>query len=444
MKCTSCQSEIPAESAFCPHCGAKVTAPAAPAPSLTLTAAPNLAPQAIPAPNEPLPNAEEAPVSAAEAGAEQSYEPYPSAEPSPEATPVVTLPTEPTVDAYPPPASYNFDPLTGGPITPAATSAPAPAPESVTVPNQPRPRRKRPVWLRIICGFASAILLTITIVLGIAAGAILMVRNIMAPDTITQMISQIDLTEMEITIQGETKTVSDVIHDAFSEAQAQIGNEEQMIDVEQIEELLEADFVQDFLSDTANSLSEDLLGNTSNSELTVEDVNELIVDNREDIEEILEVEVTDEMIDGITAELEETQVLQKLSVTYITDEVPVIKTVTSVLSGQIAGLLLGGMLFFLLLIAFVNGFRPIALSYAGAAFLTVGGLFGILAMLIRTLVELIADLANISTSILDFAVGGIVSAASQVFVIGFIAGLLLIAGAVAYTILRSTLRKKVH
>ncbi|MBQ8287960.1 MAG: zinc ribbon domain-containing protein [Clostridia bacterium] len=365
MKCTSCQNEIPAESAFCPLCGAEITASAA--------------------------------------------------APSP-------VPAEPTAPA------------------------PTPVPPAGTAPvrGEPKPRRKRPMWLRAICGFASSILLTIAIALGIAAGAILMVRNIIAPDTLRKMISEIDLTEMEITVQGETKTVSDAVHDAFTEAQAQISNQEQPIDSQRVDALLEANFVQDFLSDTAGSLSENLLEDDSDYELTSEDIREFATDNREDIGKILNIEVTDEMIDSVIAELEETRILEKLSVSYIMDEAPMLKSVTSFLSGSISGILLAGMLFFLLLIALINFFRPIALSYAGAAFLTVGGLFGILALLINTLVELAADLLNISASILDFAVSGIVSAATQVFMIGLIVGLLLIAGAIAYTILRSMLRKKAH
>ena len=320
---------------------------------------------------------------------------------------------------------------------------PAPIP-SATPPTafKPTKKKKRPLWRRIICGFFSAILLTLAIVLGIALGAILMIQNITSPETIRLMISEIDFTEMEITIDGESQTVSDAVHEAFANAQAENGNPDEAIDPERIDMLLEADFVRDFMADTASGMTEDLLNDTSESDMTSDDIRVFITDNRTDIEEILEVEVTDEMIDGIAVDLEESQVLEKMSVKSITDNTPSIMSILSLVTSTVAWILFGILLFILALIALINWFRPIALSYAGIAFLAVGGLYGALAVLIRSGVGWMADSLDISISILNFIVSGVVNAATEVFIIGAVIGILLIAAAIAYTIIRHTLRKK--
>ena len=386
MNCPFCQADLPEGATFCAQCGK------------------SLAEQ---------PKSEPAPATEADAVTEAVQ------------NAVITESTEP--------APKN-DPAIQAPAAPAPT---APLPKRTV--SQPK---KRPLWLRTLCGFFSAILLTVAIVLGIALGAILMVQNITSPDTIRLMISEMDLSRMEITIEGESKTVADAVHEVFADAQAENGNPDQAIAPEQVDKLLEADFVKDFLAEKAYDMSEDLLNNTSESEMTSDEIRSFITDNRSNIEEILEVEITDEMADGIAADLEEAEVLKKMSVSSITDNAPEITSILKMLTSTVAWILFGVLLFVFALIALINWFRPITLSYAGVTFLIVGGLFGALAVLIRALVGWIAEMLNISVSILNFIVTGIVTAASKVFVLGLVAGIVLIAAAIGYTILRSILRKR--
>ena len=358
------------------------------------------------------------------------------------------------------PAESTVCPFCGASVAPhetpdvaqatSATSDPASDPTSdpISVPapalRPPKTRYRRPAWVRVICGFFSTILLIVAIALGIAAGALHMVLYNISPTNIKRVTSGVTSGETETTVRGHTQTVADTVHDAFNEAQKQIGNVDQIVDPAQVDELLQADFVQNYLSDIANSLLQDLLENTSDTSLTPEDVGEFIEDNRQEIEEILEVEVTDEIIGTITEELEKTQALEKISVSKIVEEAPVLQTVAFVVSGGVVSLLFAGMLFCLLLIALINFFRPIALSYAGAAFLTVGGLFGIVALFTDILTDILADLLDLPISLLDLLARGIVDSAQYIFAIGFTIGLVLIVGAIVYSILCSIFRAKMN
>lgn len=415
--CGHCGNPMTPGAAFCARCGTQTIAPASVAP---------VAPTAPVVPAAPAIEPVQSPA--------LSAEPLPAAEVPETITSSETAPAEPTEVAEH--ASTTLEPSLEETPAPEMQDAPAVAP----IPSA-KPRRKRPVWARILCGFGSSILLTIAIVIGLAAGTILMVRDIVSTDSIREMISDIDLTTMEIEVEGETQTVSDAIHDAFKEAQ---NDGAQAINPDSIDELLKADFVVDFMATTVGSYAEAITDGTEVKDLSAEEISSFLTDHRTEIEEILDVELTDETIQNITAELEETQVLEQLSVSNVIGESSEITTVTQFFSQEAALIACAAMLLCLLLIALVNFFRPISLSYAGAAFLSVGGIFGLIALLLEGLITLLAEVFGIPVSILDFAIGSIASAAFNVFLIGAIGGLLFIAGAIVYTVIRSARRAKLE
>ena len=374
--------------------------------------------------------------------------PAPVSAPAPEPVPAIPSISEPTPDPVSEPVPLEVTSVVQPePIPEAIPDAPAPVESAAdelkaTPPTAPvkqkKPRKKRPIWARILCGFGSAILLIIAIALGLAAGALQAVRDVISTDSIKEMISDIDLQSMEISVDGETQSVSDAIHSAFNQAQ----DSAEEIAPEAVNALLEAEFVVDFMADSLGSFADALSDPDAAQDLSAEDVEAFITEHRTEIEEILEVEITDEAIQTITSELEETKVLEQISVTKIVEEVPELQTVSRIFSGEVVLIVLAAMILVLLLIALVNFFRPISLSYAGAAFLTVGGIFGLLALLLDGLISLLVDLFNLPASLLDFAVNSITSALFDVFLIGAIVGAVLVVGAIVYTVLRSTIRSK--
>ncbi len=415
IECTACGADIPAGSTFCPYCGS---------PAVTEEQNPPANP---PSPEEeaPLPaNHEPSPDDTAEESADSdrmTWDDFNS--------------DESDEDVYQPPAEEEEE----------ESEAEEESSDSSSKPEKPKkvraPRRHRPIGLRILCGFVSTILLFFSISIGIATGALLMVKDITSADTIRQMINEIDLTEMEFTLNGEKVTATDMVHTALEEAQQQLGGEE-IISQERVDELLESDMVKDLLSDTVGGMADGLLGDPESADMTPEEVRTFMEDNRDEISEVLGVELSDAMIDNVMNEITETQVLEKFSASKLLEQAPQLQSFTFFISNTIIGALFVVMLVFLLLIALINGFRPISLSYAGITFLTVGGLFGAISYAIDYVVEMIIEMTGLSANVLNVAVIGIVSGADYVCKIGLITGVALIVSAIGYTILRAILRRR--
>ena len=336
------------------------------------------------------------------------------------------------------PDGATFCAQCGKSLTEEPTPAPAPAPAK----KAKAAKKKRSPILRFVCGFFSTLLLIVALLLGITLGSVLMLQNVTSPDTIRAMVDELDFAQMELTVDGESKTVSATVHEAFADAQAENGTSDDNISPEQVDKLLEADFFKDYLAQTTSDVASDLINGTDNAKTDADGFREFLVDNRAEIEEILEVELTDEMIDGIAADVEESQVMETLSVSGISDSAPFISDVLQLITSTVTWILFGTLVFILAIIALINWFRPISLTYAGIVFLLSGGVYGALAMVIKSMAGSLSDLLDIPEGIMNFLTGGIVSAATDVFLTGATIGLLLIAGAITYTVLRSHMRKK--
>lgn len=348
----------------------------------------------------------------------------------------------PPAEAVPTPEEPSADgsaPLADSILPVEATVEASPAP----LPKPPKKllkrRKKRRWWSRLLCGFGSGILLTLAIVIGIAAGAVQTVQQLTTTESIRDMVAEIDLPSLEVTVNGQSKSVSNAIYDSFTDAQI----EEHDLSQEKIDELLKTDFAQQFLTDTTNSYVEGLVEGTGSGEVNADDITELLRTNRSEIERILGMKLTDDMIDRFVEQLKKDKVLEELSVSNIMTEAPqvqkAVQTVTTVFSPATVILIWAILLFVLLLIALVNFFRPISLAYAGAVLLFVGAIYGAIALLIDKLAELASNLLSIPSSLLSIVTGAVSNAAFGVFLIGAIAGAVCIVGAIVYTVLRKVL-----
>lgn len=111
----------------------------------------------------------------------------------------------------------------------------------------------------------------------------------------------------EVSLGGPT----DLVVDALMDMMQQEFGDELPITRDQVNAILAESTLPDFISEKAAGLVAGILnGETPTLNITIEEVEELILENRNLVQKYFEVEITDEMVDQITDVLEEEKILE--------------------------------------------------------------------------------------------------------------------------------------
>lgn len=104
---------------------------------------------------------------------------------------------------------------------------------------------------------------------------------------------------------------TDLVVDALMDMMQQEFGDELPITRDQVNAILAESTLPDFISEKAAGLVAGILnGETPTLNITIEEVEELILENRDVVKEYFDVEITDEMVDQITDVLEEEKILE--------------------------------------------------------------------------------------------------------------------------------------
>ncbi len=389
--CPSCGQSVPADAAFCTHCGASMNA------------------------DEPKPQ-EETPVEAATVAEEAT-------EPAEETTPVEAV----TEVSAPKPA--------------------APAPVLTPAPKQPKPIKKRPWWLKGIITWASLLFAGIAIVVGIAIGGAYLLGSMSSGDAMKTVVNNLDFTEMKLVeVEGEKKTISEAVYESISEEK----KTELEITQETVDGLMEMDFVKEYMGTTMGAMMESMITGEA-LELSSDELKELITENRDEIKEKTGMEVDDETIDGMVESMKLDEMVEEVN-TMISKEtgdaeqeenpLASLRELRDQLSGGFIWTAIAIQLALIVLILLVNTLRPAGLTYAGLVCLGSGALFGLINLLYGSILDMVAAEQPESAEIAGAILSIITEPCGNVFLLYTVLGVALIAGAIVYTVVRNVRRKK--
>lgn len=243
----------------------------------------------------------------------------PVEEASVEEVPVVEAPVEevPVVEV----------PVEEAPVV-EAPAEPAPRQVVEKLPKQKKVRKPWPVGVRILMVFVAIILCVAMFVVSMAGTLVLNVRAIVSRDGISKIVTQLVSGE---TVSGPVRSalavgtgivyldeyssqsdMSGMLVDwAYDLVKEAFGNEVE-ISKEQVEEFVQESAVKDFVADKAAGLVEDFYNEESTTTITVEEITQLIEENKEIIEEKFDIVIDQEALEELDTKLEESGILEPI------------------------------------------------------------------------------------------------------------------------------------
>ena len=139
------------------------------------------------------------------------------------------------------------------------------------------------------------ILLSVLIVIALTLGlTILSVRSMVDKENVKKLVGEVDLKKISLEFDGEE---SMTIPEYFNNRRFNLGDRYITLNEEVVEQLLEAKFVQKFLSDKAYDFAEDALFHTGNGVLEEDELERFLEKNLDEINAILYEAISNEYYD---------------------------------------------------------------------------------------------------------------------------------------------------
>lgn len=206
------------------------------------------------------------------------------------------------------------------------------APEAAAEPVQEQPKKKkekkrRSVPMKILMGFIAFILCTVMFALSLVGVLILNFRAVVSRDGISNIVNQLVYGQsvsaparpalavgaaVRLEEPNSQSDLADSLVDwAYDLLKEQLG-EEMTVTREQVQTFVQESTVKDFVVDKAAGLVEDFYAEENTTTITVDEVLELMEENKQILKEQFGVEVNQEAVDAVSAMLEENKILEPL------------------------------------------------------------------------------------------------------------------------------------
>ena len=203
----------------------------------------------------------------------------------------------------------------------AAEAVPAPAPKAKKV------KKPWPVPVRILMGFIAFILCVVMFAVSVVGVLILNVRTVVSRDGITKIVNQLVTgapasgpvrpalavgagVYLDDYASGNDVTGS-LVDWAYDMLKEQLG-EEMTVTREQVQTFVQESTVKDFVIDKTAGLVEDFYSGDNKTTITVEEVLQMMEENKQILEEQFGVVINQEAKDAVSAMLAENEILEPL------------------------------------------------------------------------------------------------------------------------------------
>ena len=202
----------------------------------------------------------------------------------------------------------------------------APQPEAVKAPKQ---KKRRSVPVKIVMALLAIILCVAIFAVSLAGVLILNIRTVVSRDGITNIVNQlvagpssvspmrpalaagtgrVYLDEYE---SGESDMSNLLVDWAYDLIQETFGDEVELTK-EQVKTFVQESTAKDFVADKAAGLVEDFYNEKSDTTITVEEIVQLMEENKEIIEEQFGVVIDQEAVEQMNVKLEESGILKPI------------------------------------------------------------------------------------------------------------------------------------
>ena len=281
-----------------------------------------------------------------------------------------------------------------------AQATAAPETETADVPlvvtEQPASGR-RGKKLTPLSVFLSILICIVLVILGIGtslAGIVKMSLGETAIETAVGNVALAELNTAQLSGSGDRgETLPELIYDSISpEFKDYMPEKEEALDA--IEDILEEDFVKDFLAEKTQDYVSDILTDSGDGRIEADEVTDLIRENRKKLEDLTQgaYRITDSDIEEIGEYLEQNKVLENMELSQLQGEnKPAFDLVQNLFSYWMLGILAGLCLLFLVLLFLVNRRFRRSMVYVGISFLIVGAADVVLAMMTGSISDMLND-----------------------------------------------------
>ena len=248
---------------------------------------------------------------------------------------------------------------------------------------------------------------------GTVAGVIAAFRHMISPEMMKKYIEDIDLGEIILGDDRETvQTVAEFVYENIP----QEVRESLQLALTQTQELMEESYVKEFVYNKVEDFVNDLYNQTGEGKVTPEEITECIRRCDREIYKLTGHEISEEELAIVQDSLEESGVLEKISVDSLREEMPAIGLFFAVISYKTSTILAIIALVMLLVTVLLNRFRIRSLFYIGGTFFLLGGIFLIFSTAANELGRMLREALNFEFSLLgapitvlrsDFLTGGL-------------------------------------
>lgn len=265
------------------------------------------------------------------------------------------------------------------------------------VQNEGANKKKEAVASVILSIFVSLLL----ILLGVAASAVFIVRQGLTQSAIESAVSKVEFAELKtgaLSGSGNKKeTLPELIYDSLSpQIQADMADRDATIAT--IEDIVEEDYVRDFVAEKVNDYVTDILTDSGDGEITADEVVSFLKDNKKDLESLFnnDYHFTDADFDEVEEYLTQNKILDDYRFSKIRrTNRSTFDMIQRFSSYVVLAILLGLCVLFAVCLFFINRKSGKAMIFIGISFVVIGILdcaFGIginqFAKVLNDLVEL--------------------------------------------------------
>ena len=246
---------------------------------------------------------------------------------------------------------------------------------------------------------------------------------------------------------GDTSAIVDML---FSTIEGMMEDEEVPFTKQQLQTLVENSTVTDYIADKAAGYAEDILNGTENTEITSEELVQLVQDNKQIIEQTLEIEITEEQMAQIESNfitmVEENHINETIrtEINKAMDQIisesgnagipltEIMEILRFLAQDSLLYTMLGICLALILLLCGANFYNvPAGMTWAAIPCIVIGGLLAAPVAILQLMPTILGDLA------------GFVSMVNVLTPIHYgipLFGLVLLIASIAWRIIRSTIR----
>ncbi len=271
---------------------------------------------------------------------------------------------------------------------------------SPTVTEQPASGR-RGKKLTPLSVVLSILICLVLILLGIGASLTGIVKMSLGETAIETAVGNVELAELktgQLSGSGQkNETLPQMIYDSIEPGFKEYMPEEEEA-LEAIEEILEEDFVKDFLAEKTQDYVSDILTGSGDGRIKVKEVTDLIRKNRKKLEDLTQgkYRISDSDIEDVREYLEQNHVLEDLDLSELQDEnETAFDLVQNLFSYWMLGLLAGLFVLFVVLLFLANRRFRRSMVYLGISLLLVGAADVTLAIMTGRISGLLNDMLRL-------------------------------------------------